>query len=123
MIARTIAPDTYRDFASGNISDLKALRVLNGVVNRADNWWNTENLGRDERVGALVEALLISWAHYVNSERPSELLELRRMEAESHSYAKRVVKHAEELLKDYYTKQKFSHVSALIEMVAYDPPS
>lgn len=123
MTCRTIAPDTYRDFASGDISDLEALRAFNGVINRADNWWNTERLGRDERAGALLEALLISWAHFIDDEGPSELLERRRLEAESHSYANKVVRHAEQLLRDYYTKQKFSHVTALIEMVVYDPPS
>lgn len=121
VIVRTIAPDTYRNLTSGAISDLEALRALNAAINRADDWWNTENFGRDHRVGAIVEALFISWANFIDDERPSKLLEHRLPTAESHPYPGYVVSKAEELLKDYYTKQKFSQVTALIEMVAYDP--
>lgn len=123
MLFRMVAPDIYRKFTRGEISDLDALNALGTLINPAnDYWWEDPNYSY-RRVWAKMEAILIGWGRHISGswEIETPLLQQRRSEAEDsdNSYAVAVVRDAGALV----STSHYSRVLSLIDMIAYDPPS
>ena len=122
MLFRMVAPDTYRQFTRGEISDLDALDALNRLINRPNDWWKITTPSQEASASAKMEAILTGWGRHIRGswQTDTPLLQLRRSEAEDREnlYAVGVVSNA-----DYVSTGHYSYLLSLIDMIAYDPPS
>ena len=121
MLFRMVAPDIYRKFTHGEISDLDALNALGTLIRPAnDYWWEDPNYSY-RNVWAKMEAILIGWGRHISGswQIDTPLLQQRRSEAEDpdNSYAVAVVRDAGAVV----STSQYSRVLSLIDMIAYDP--
>ena len=125
MLFRMATPDTYRLFTRAEITDLEALAAINGLIGRDDQWWKTPKTPQDSRVSAKMEAILTGWGSFTSGQpqTDSPLLLKRRSEAEDsdNHYAASVVSDAEVVAST--DRSSFAYALALVDMVAYVPPS
>ena len=125
LLFRMVAPDTYRQFTRGEISDAEALKKLNNLVSRDDESWKTSASYTPKLVGAKLESVLIGWSAHRSDVWPMDtpLIRQRRQEAEhdEKDYASIVLAEAESL--DSSDNSRFEHIYSLIEMITYVPPS
>ena len=116
-VVRMVSVDLYMDMNAARLSDLEALRALNRICNRAEDWWMDSTESNDLLVCSVMEAVLIGWYRYASGYWTAEtpLLRCRRLKADmtDGNYPSMVMAEADSL--GYTFGYDFADARSLIE--------